>query len=186
MAIKRYEHAALQTVEEYKAYLVRKGWTEIGHGATGAVFAHPGGKRVVKITSAPVDDPAMRWSYWCDKNSNPWSVNVLQVQPLNVKVELGMPSFAIHMEKLTPASPEQVTKALLAANAVGTVLVRKGTHWVFSPTCTGDMSLVADRELAMVLQAVFMLKTRFRAHTDMKPSNFLLRGTQVVFVDPIQ
>lgn len=186
MGIRQYEQAALPTVDEYKAHLVRKGWKEIGHGATGAVFEHPGGTRVVKIVSSPAADPAMRWSYWCSKNHNTWSVKVLQVLPLNVKVELGMPSFAIHMEKLTPSTPDKVTQALLAGGAVGTVLMRKGTHWVFSPTCTGDMSLVADKELAKVLHAIFVLKTRFRAHTDMKPSNFLLRGTQVVFVDPIQ
>lgn len=188
MAIKQL--GASLTIEEYKAQMVAKGFIEIGHGIAGAVFEHPSNPRVVvKVQTGLSSAPDMKWVSWCAKNRNPWAVKVLKVRTLPT-VEIG---FAIYMEKLLPATPNQVRNGLsvggAAGRSIGACLYQKGTHWKFLPDFNGDTSKVADAALGQVLGTIYALTRRSQGRlegtTDMKPSNFLMRGQQLVFVDPI-
>ena len=186
MAISPYK----QTIEDYKAQLVAKGFVEIGHGIAGTVYEHSSNPRVVvKVQTGRPGDSDMKWVSWCLKNRNPWAVKVLKVRTLPT-VETG---FAIYMEKLTPATVDQVRNGLTyggaAGRSIGACLYPKGTHWRFVPGFDGDTSGVADADLAQVLSTIYKLTRRVKGTlqgaTDMKPSNFLMRGRQLVFVDPI-
>jgi hypothetical protein len=186
MAISPYK----QTVGDYIEQMKAKGFVEIGHGIAGTVFEHPSNPRVVvKVQTGLSNHSDMKWVSWCLKNRNPWAVKVLKIRTLPT-VDIG---FAIYMEKLTPATANQVRNELTAGGAAGrssgACLYPKGTHWRFVPGFNGDTSGVADKDLAEVLSVIYKLTRRaqgkLQGATDMKPSNFLMRGRQLVFVDPI-
>lgn len=188
--IEKFKETARVYLADYQVQMERNGFKPIGHGIAGTVYEHPTNpKVVVKVTTGKADDADIKWLRWCKQNRNPWAVKVLKIKPLPTKE----PAFAIYMERLEPATKQQVDNALqysgAAGRSIGACLYPKGTHWRFVPDFNGDTSRVANKDIGEVLGVIYKLTRkvngRLKGTTDMKPDNFLLRGTQVVFVDPI-
>jgi hypothetical protein len=164
--------------EDFNAYLKRLAVRKLGRGATATVFQHPTlSDVVVKVGLAKPDSQGYEWLQWCHKHSNAWAPRVYSIMELDTELPAGKKGrmFVAFMERLEKAD-SVVVRQFFADNATLFPKLER-SFWGFNP---GALKTIEDPELRAVLKAINQFE-----HCDFKLENVMMRGTQIVFSDPV-
>ena len=165
-----------ETFKEYSKRLSSMGLKELGEGAFGKVFQHPADRDIaVKIVRR--DDANRRWLKFCQSHQdNPFLPKLYGVNTLDV--EDSKYAYAVFMEKLKPAP---LYKFVSFSEDIADSLRKEG-HPVSPKSFWKDCANFSkDNNLKEV--ATFFAKALGRL--DISMHNVMLRGKQIVFVDPL-
>jgi hypothetical protein len=171
--------AELAVKENYSGYLKRiakLGVKQLGKGRDSVVFQHPTDpKVVVKMTSEEMSG-SLGWLKWCSRSRNPFAPRVYHMQKAKLGTYLYVFSF---MERLTPTKFDTVAKVV---NAELPVEFRK-------PARVMRLGIFSKEEIENIkdpdLREVITVMSRMAGKIDFKDGNYMLRGTQLVFTDPV-
>lgn len=150
----------------------------LGRGATASVFQHPKySEVVVKVGLAKPDSEGYEWLHWCRSHLNPWTPQVYSLEELDTVLPEGKEGrmFIAFMERLEKADSAVVRRFFADHATVFPKLER--SFWGFDPDA---LKSIKDKELLSALRAV----NRFK-HCDFKLENVMMRGSQIVFSDPV-
>ena len=187
--IKRYSEEA----EQYNAYLdrlSRSGIKSLGSGRTGTVFQHPTLPNVaVKVYARQRRENSHKWYKWCESHQqNPFVPKIYHLRKEDNLQFYEKDSTSFHivfMEKL-----ERVTFTTLLRfvqkNELQAAMVLASENKGFFIGPQIEIDKVQDKNLRAVLTTVrkLSLSQRF-ASGDMHRKNFMRRGKQLVFTDPV-
>lgn len=187
MAIQRWDvvvakqELAREPYDDYLKRLLNMGIDRIGKGGSASVFQHPKFKNiVVKIGLEGKQSKVYSWLKWCSTTTNPYAPRVYHLDEL----EAGPPAkpksytprmFICFMEKLAPADPKVVKQFFKEHDYVFAQLEPR--FWGIDPD---NFKHVEDKDLLEVLRAI-----RRIGYSDLKLENMMMRGQQIVFVDPV-
>lgn len=167
------------SVEEYSNWLKKQGIQELDRGSFGSVFQHPKDRDVVvKLVSR--DDAYMSYVHLCHDNpSNRWLPTVLDVDYIVLKN--GSAVNLVFLQRLDPASDRDVVKAF-------TEIAPWAEQNRFSLRCRlsfpewkNAVRMATDPDTKKLVQFL----TQHFNRLDLWTRNFMLRGSQVVFNDPL-
>ena len=169
----------LAVKESYSSYLKRiakLGARQLGKGRDSVVFQHPtDSKVVVKMTFEGMSG-TLGWLKWCSMSKNPFVPRVYHMQ----KAKLGIYQYVFtFMEKLVPTKFDTVVK-VVNANLPAEFRM---------PARVMRLGMFSKEEVENVknpdLKEVLTVMRRMAGKIDFKDGNYMLRGTQLVFTDPV-
>lgn len=163
---------------EYIEDLRDLGYKVIGEGASSIVFDHPADAgTVVKVVK---NDYAYRaFVQFCQKNrGNKWLPKIIQVK--SVVFDDAPEGFVVFLEKLHRVSAEPVYSFREHLKTTYKLKSAKDAEW-FVRSSWGTLSREAPNELAIVARFL----TANHKLLDLYWQNFMRRGTQLVFNDPV-
>lgn len=172
--------------EKFDDYIYRlrdSGIKRLGDGAHGEVFVHPTDPTIaVKIVSK--DSANRLWLNFCEtQQENPFVVKIHHIQ--DIELEDTRKAYAVFMERLKPMTELRYNKFLRSVDLGNRLAEAANYAWVFIANDKRFWEEAAkgtkDANLAKV--AYYLSKTQRRL--DMNEDNFMLRGNQIVFVDPL-
>ena len=171
-----------ETLVDYLGRLRDKhGLEKIGRGSFSIVFPHPTDPDVVVKLSVR-DRAYMAWVRFAQtRPHNRWLPRILDVQPVEVSDHPGE-VWAVFMPQLTPASEAGVRSAFSREIAPWADLdaFSQRTRLSF-PVWRQVLSMTVDPDTKALAQ--FMIQHFNRL--DLFDHNFMMRGSQLVFTDPI-
>lgn len=172
--------------EEFFERLDGRGFKEIGCGDYARVFQHPRNSNTVIKVSVNEDDGAINWLRWCRDNPSRYVPRVRAVIEIQLqRNEYSIPYFIAYMELLTEADVDEIN-SFIQVNQLSTII---------KPLCIGDdgtqhwsldareLNAINDPELYRTIDAIQQMCEL--TYADLKVSNFMLRGSQVVITDPV-
>lgn len=169
----------LEKRSAYEKLLVSKGAKLIGNGESSNVYSVPSGTNVVKvgpIYETAEEEGALVWLEWCRANRSVYVPRIDHLESMDDSY------FVCSMEHLKNARMADIQK-FIKDNDLQKVLTPKSGHadrFVLSK----DIKSKAPAALLEVLRQLSrMTSTAFLL--DLKVENFMLRGNQLVFTDPI-
>jgi hypothetical protein len=179
-----------ETLDQYFDRLRAKGIRNLGEGAFSVVFDHPTLPSVVVKVIYYKDATYMSYVNLCKKHpSNPWLPKILggpeihvvdsDSTPMSVKQKV----LFMFLEKLKPASSSSLSKAsIYLGTLLGLKLTAPSDFEVFEPRDWEKLSYQnKDKDIATL--ASFLAD--HPDNLDLGPQNFMMRGSQVVFNDPV-
>jgi hypothetical protein len=193
-----------ETLEQYLQFLSKQKIKRIGHGLSSAVFDHPTMTHVVVKVIVSSDPYYLRYVEFCKKHpSNPWlpkilggpETRLLDVDPeWNAKppkdrkgVSVKQKVIFVFLEKLRSSTPLDRSTAV---DHFWTLLKEQSEDNFpkfirFSDFGPGDWNILSkqtkDKHVADL--AGFLYK--FDNYLDLHSANFMMRGAQLVFSDPV-
>ncbi len=183
-----------ETLTQYVQSLKEKGILSLGKGMSATVFNHPTMPNVV-VKMIVADDPYyLKYVNFCKKNpNNPWLPRILggpEVRTLVSKSKvrnkadspLKRKVIFLFLEKLRPANRND-TKA--ACEYAASLLENNVRYYGFDEFSPGDWQLLSkqtkDRDFATLASFLYT----FDNYLDLHSTNFMMRGAQLVFNDPV-
>jgi hypothetical protein len=169
------------SAETYREYITRLhdlDYKFLGQGAFGTVFEHPTFSNVaVKVVKA--DSAYKKYAEFCAAHkSNPWLPKIADLVP--VKLDDAPRAYIVFMEKLQPVKPEFIDE--LRDSMISRFRLRRWseTQW---------FDRASWRKIASETPPAFAVIASYFANNlnsvDLTPSNFMRRGNQLVFNDPM-
>lgn len=171
-----------ESLKDYLIRMFRAGYKKLGKGLYSTVYENPMAPTpVVKIGTLDNNEGSVVWLKWCINNKNKFVPKVYGLYL--VKNSDGKIYFIAFMEKLDKVKSDRYLYNFSEAKG----LVRPETSWVGLPFCnrwTNAKSLKGcnDQALKTVLTKLALLAKKY--HLDMQGKNSMIRGEQLVFVDP--
>ncbi len=171
--------AELAVKEDYSIYLKRiakLGVRQLGKGRDSVVFQHPTDPKVVVKMTFEGMSGALGWLKWCSRSKNPFAPRVYHMQ----KAKLGTYQYVFtFMERLAPTKFDTVVKVVNAELPVAFQMQASEMRiGIFSKE---EIANVKDPDLKEILTVM----SRMAGKIDFKDGNYMLRGTQLVFTDPV-
>lgn len=167
-----------ETFKDYAARLEKSGIKSLGEGSFGKVYQHPTYNNVaVKIVRK---DPAnAKWLSFCVANKgNPYLPKLYGVQSLDL--EGSKHAYAVFMEKLNPCP---IGAWLALKTKLAPTYSEEWFLHVNSPRVWARL-VTKEKEPNLLAVATFFSRQPLGS-LDLNQSNLLLRGKQIVFVDPV-
>lgn len=132
---------------------------------------------MVKVGLAKPDSQGYEWLEWCHSHRNVWAPRVYSIDELDTELPAGKKGrmFVAFMERLDKADPKIVRRFF--ADRAGLFPQLERSFWGFNPEA---MKTIKDAELRAVLKAINQFE-----HCDFKLENVMMRGSQIVFSDPV-
>ena len=170
--------------DEARQILLSSGYKQVGDGAYSEVYAKDDSDHVLKLFSSK-DAAYLSYLDMVKKNPNPHFPKA-KGNPRKITDEY----HAVRIEKLTPYIGDE--KLLWD---IHNYLSIKGSSSNMSSTASLEKKIPADMlkacDLIAALEVPALNRTgratdwKRKAHYDIKVSNFMMRGSTVVFIDPV-
>jgi hypothetical protein len=170
------------TAETYRQYVERlhneMNYDFLGEGAFGTVFQHPTLSNVaVKIVK--MDSAYKKYAEWCKANRrNPWLPKIASVKGLTL--DDAPKAYAVFMEKLSPVDAAFVDRFKFAIRDRFDLKLWSDAQW-FRKADWLKIAAGTPAEFATV--ATYLANNINRV--DLLHANFMRRGGQLVFTDPV-
>lgn len=160
--------AVLESYNEYVKRLAHKGIQKLGSGSFSRVFVHPEHPNVA-VKVGQVHRNNLTWLNWVRAHqTNPYVPKIYSLHRLRFRSKNTI-YFVAFMEKLKPLSQLKPISVWLELELlVGKYIANSG-------------NALNDPALKQVLD--FLI--RYRLDLDLQPRNFMIRGQQIVFTDPL-
>jgi hypothetical protein len=176
----------------YYKRLPQQGFEELGSGDYATVYQHPRDPSVA-VKVAEVDQGcALEWLEWCRLSPSPYVPKVHELIHISFPCSFQyitptkLRCYIATMEKLEPVTKDEVevfirTHDLSNVISLELPVDEEGMFWwSFHPQ---NIPTVKDLRLRQVLTKIDELTTL--NYCDLKPANFMRRGDQIVFTDPV-
>lgn len=169
------------TAETYKEYVRRLhdlNYKFLGEGGFGTVFQHPHFRNVaVKVVKQ--DRAYRKFVNFCMANPhNPWLPRIASVKAITL--DDANLAYVVFMEKLDPVKPEFIAELKEAMRSKFGLRLWSDTQW---------FDRASWRKIAAGTPEEFSTVATYFAdnlnNIDLVPSNFMRRGKQLVFNDPM-
>lgn len=169
-----------ETYKEYVKRLLDLDYTKLGEGGFGTVFQHPCFDNVaVKVVKQ--DRAYRKFASFCIENPhNPWLPRIASVK--SIKLDDANLAYVVFMEKLQPVTPAYVAQLKQAMQSKYGLRLWSDTQW-FNRASWRAIATHKDTPPDFAeLAAYFATNLN---NIDLVPSNFMRRGNQLVFNDPM-
>jgi hypothetical protein len=193
-----------ETLEQYLQFLTKQGIKRLGHGLSSAVFNHPTMPNVVVKVIVSSDPYYLRYIEFCKKNpSNSWLPKVLggpETRLLDTDddwtdkpskdrkgVSVKQKVIFVFLEKLRPSTPlERAT----AVDYFWSLLKEQSEDNFpkftrFSDFGPGDWKILSKQTKDKYVATLADFLYKFDNYLDLHSANLMMRGTQLVFNDPV-
>jgi hypothetical protein len=181
--------------EELGAYydrLPQQGFEELGSGDYSTVYQHPQESSLV-VKVAEVDEgKALEWLEWCRLNPSPYVPKVHEIIPISFPcafqhiTRTQLPCYLATMEKLEPVTKDEV-EAFFMKNGLTKVMPLElpvdDNNMFWWSFIFETIHSVTDPIMREILRKIHELTNL--TYCDLKPANFMRRGDQIVFTDPV-
>lgn len=168
-----------ETYDEYIKRLRDLGVTELNRGKFGTVFQHPADKNVV-VKVVAEDDAYLDYVALCHRyKGNPWLPEIIDVD--HITLDDKSQACVVFMPNLTPATDKDVTTAFhtLAPGADQSRFSQRTRLSYPEWLQAARFAKGSDERIVCLFMA------RHFNRLDLFTRNFMLRGHQVVFNDPL-
>lgn len=169
---------------DYVSRLCADGAEQIGEGDSASVFFNPREAWVVLKIATTGEGNALAWTKWCYENSTLYTPRVFFVEELPFQASWRVAYYRAFIEMLTPATETDVVN-FISHHKLGEVIVRinepsQPSEWAIHQK---HIPTIIEPDLRKVVEKIHELTHLNFA--DLSVRNFMMRGAQLVFVDPV-
>lgn len=183
-----------ETLEQYLQFLTKQRIKRIGRGLSSAVFNHPTMPNVAVKMIVSKDPYYLRYVEFCKKNpGNPWLPKILggpetrildfEKDGVSAAPVLKQKVIFVFLEKLKPATFNDIKASVTYFSTLASL--NSGLRF-FADFGPGDWSALAKQTKDKNVAALASFLVRFDYdYLDLHKGNFMMRGRQLVFLDPV-
>ncbi len=169
-----------ETYREYVEDLIKNGSSVVGEGAFSMVFEHPEYRNLV-LKVVKKDARYLEFARFCQKHpSNPWLPRVKDIKAM--PFDDSRQAYVVILEKLQVAKASDVQRMIISLKTEFELKYTDASHWFTREDWRHlGANHKEDPDFAVVAS---YLKHHYK-ELDLRVPNFMARGQQLVFNDPV-